>query len=584
MKRPQRIRLGEVLLQQGLLTQVQLEAALDEQQRSGRKLGRVLVESGYLSEAVLGEALARQLGVKFVDLQNFGPRAEVVQLLPEAQARRFRALVLDDTGDALWVGMADPTDLFAYDELARLLKRDLELAVVGEGALLAALDRLYHRAGEIQGLASALSAELRDEATDLADLFGKGSGQEDAPVVRLLQTVFEEAVRLRASDIHVEPQERSLRIRFRIDGVLHVQTETDSKIAPAVALRLKLMSGLDISEKRLPQDGRFQMGLRGATVDVRISTLPGQFGESVVMRLLNQSTALVGLDGTGMAPEMLARLRRIARRSSGIILVTGPTGSGKTTTLYALLAELNSPERKIITVEDPVEYRLAGINQVQVQDKIDLSFERVLRAALRQDPDVILVGEMRDRATAEIGMRAAMTGHLVLSTLHTNDALSTPIRLMDMGVPRFMVALSVQVVLAQRLVRKLCPQCAAPEPLAAVERAWLRQELRDGVDQYRFRRGSGCHICANQGYSGRVGIHEMLEMTPALVEAANQADGRAFIEAGRAQLQGRTLRAAAVRLAVQGITSVEEAMRVTSTQADDEATEAGPAADDHGGL
>ncbi|HMV18056.1 MAG TPA: ATPase, T2SS/T4P/T4SS family [Rhodocyclaceae bacterium] len=570
MNRPQRIRLGEVLLQQNLLTQAQLDTALEEQRRSGRKLGRIFVESGYVTEESLGTALARQLNIAFIDLRSHSPRAETVQLLSEALARRFRAIVLDDTGRALRIGMTDPTDLFAYDELARVLKRELELAVVGETALLAALDRLYHRGEEINGLAKALTAELTEDASDFAELFGSGGGQEDAPVVRLLQTVFEEAVRLRASDIHVEPQERTLRIRFRIDGVLYVQTEADVKIAPSVALRLKLMSGLDISEKRLPQDGRFNMTIRGAPVDVRISTLPSQYGESVVMRLLNQAAGLVSLDRIGLPDDMLVRLRRAAARPSGMILVTGPTGSGKTTTLYSVLAELNSTERKIITVEDPVEYRLPGINQVQVQDKIDLSFERVLRAALRQDPDVILVGEMRDKATAEIGMRASMTGHLVLSTLHTNDALSTPIRLLDMGVPRFMVAMSVQLVIAQRLIRKLCTNCAEPLPLQPHERAWLRLELGSEVDAHSFRHGRGCHLCNNQGYSGRMGIYEFLEMTPALVDAASHEDNRAFLEAGRAQIRGRTLRAGAMRLAAQGITSVAEAMRVANAQVEDE--------------
>jgi MSHA biogenesis protein MshE len=573
MNRPQRVRLGEVLLQQSLLTQAQLDAALDEQRRSGRKLGRILVDGGYMTEEALGTALANQLGSRFIDLQRHGPNAATVQLLPEAQARRFRAIVLEDTDNTLRVGMSDPTDLFAYDELTRILRRDLELLVVGETALLSAIDRLYHRGIEIDGLARALTAELSEEASDSAGLFSSAPGQEDAPVVRLLQTVFEEAVRRRASDIHVEPQERTLRIRFRIDGILHVQTEADVKIAPSVALRLKLMSGLDISEKRLPQDGRFNMTMRGAMVDVRISTLPGQYGESVVMRLLNQSSGLLGLDKLGLPDDMLPRLRSAIGRPSGMILVTGPTGSGKTTTLYSVLSELNSPERKIITVEDPVEYRLPGINQVQVQDKIDLSFDRVLRASLRQDPDVILVGEMRDRATAEIGMRAAMTGHLVLSTLHTNDALSTPMRLLDMGIPRFMVALSLQLVIAQRLVRKLCGNCAEPVAPTPHERAWLRLELGSEVDAHTYMQGRGCHLCNDQGYSGRLGIYEFLEMTPTLIDATNDDDSRTFVQAGRAQLQGRTLRARAVRLVTHGQTSIREAMRIANSEVTDELPE-----------
>ena len=435
MPRPEKVRLGEILTQQSLLTDAQLQDALAEQRKSGRKLGRVFVEKGFVSEEQISTALARQLQVPYVNLKHFVIKPEVSMRLPETQARRFRALVLEDSGSTYRVAMADPTDLFAYDEVSRFLKRDIQLAVVTESALLQTIDRVYRRTDEISGLAEELGQEI-GEGVDFAAL-GLATTVEDAPVVRLLQTVFEDAVGVRASDIHIEPQETRLIIRFRIDGMLHVQTETDTKIASALVLRLKLMSGLDISEKRLPQDGRFNVRVRNAQVDVRISTMPTQYGESVVMRLLNQSGGTLGLDRLGMPPQILARVRDVIHRSSGMILVTGPTGSGKTTTLYAALQEINSPDRKIITVEDPVEYRLPRINQVQVQDKIELTFGRILRSALRQDPDVILVGEMRDQETVEVGLRAAMTGHMVLSTLHTNDAISTPMRLLDMGAPRF---------------------------------------------------------------------------------------------------------------------------------------------------
>ena len=383
-------------------------------------------------------------------------------------------------------------------------------------------------------------------------------------MVKLLQTVFEDAIQARASDIHIEPLERSLRIRFRIDGVLHVQTEADMKIATALALRLKLMSGLDISEKRLPQDGRFNVKVRGNPVDVRISTMPTQYGESVVMRLLNQGTGLIGLERLGMSPRVLERMQRVVRKPNGIILVTGPTGSGKTTTLYAALKEINTTERKIITVEDPVEYRLPGINQVQVHEKIGLGFERVLRSALRQDPDVVLVGEIRDQVTAEIALRAAMTGHLVFSTLHTNDAVSTPVRLIDMGVPRYMVALSLHLVLAQRLVRVVCESCARPHALQPHEAEWLRYELGERVGQFAFVEGAGCSHCNQTGYQGRTGVYEMLEMTAPVVEAANHDDPAQFVRLAREQMAGETLRRDAVRLATTGRTTVDEAMRVTS--------------------
>jgi MSHA biogenesis protein MshE len=565
MPPPQKVRLGDLLIQQGLLTEEQLKLSLDEQKRTGRKLGRVFVESGYVTEEGISQALARQLRIPFVDLKNFTPKPELIKLLPEAPARRFRAMVLDQMADGrLQVGMSDPTDLQAYDEITRLVRREIDLAVLTESQLLAMVDRVYHRGEQITGLAKELTAELGDIPIEFGDLLGLTPGAEDAPVVKLLQTVFEEAMRLRASDIHFEPQEKGLRIRFRIDGVLHIQTEADPKISSAVALRLKLMYGLDISEKRLPQDGRFNIKVRGNPVDVRISTLPTQYGESVVMRLLAQNTGLLGLDKMSLPSRMLERFRHALKRPSGLVLVTGPTGSGKTTTLYAALNELNSPEKKVITVEDPVEYRLPGLNQVQVHEKIDLSFSRVLRTVLRQDPDIVLIGEMRDQETAEIGMRAAMTGHLVLSTLHTNDAISTPIRLLDMGVPRYMVALSVHMVIAQRLVRLICGNCREPYTLTPAEHEWLRYELGGEVDQHAYQHGRGCAHCANNGYQGRTGVYEFLEMNDAVVEAINHDDPGEFMRVARLQMAGETLRRDAVRLVLAGKTTVAEAMRISN--------------------
>ena len=564
MARPEKIRLGDLLISQGLLTEEQLKMALDEQKRSGRKLGRIFVDSGYVTEEGISKALAGQLRIPFIDLKQFNPKQELIKLLPEAQARRFRALVLDEVGGRLRVGFTDPTDLAAYDEIVRVVRRDIEQAVVTESQLLATIDRVYHRTEEISGLAKELTAELGDVPVEFGDLLSVAPGAEDAPVVKLLHTVFEEALRTRASDIHIEPQEKSLRIRFRIDGVLHVQTEADAKIATAMALRLKLMSGLDISEKRLPQDGRFNIKIRNSAVDVRISTMPTQHGESVVMRLLNQGSGLLGLDRIGMPTRILERMRHAIRRPSGMVLVTGPTGSGKTTTLYAALTELNSPEKKIITVEDPVEYRLPGINQVQVHEKIDLSFERVLRSALRQDPDIVLVGEMRDQMTVEIGMRASITGHMVLSTLHTNDVISTPIRLLDMGVPRYMVALSLQMVVAQRLVRVVCENCGEAHTPTPAEHEWLKYELADKVDAYSYKHGRGCSQCNGTGYTGRTGVYEVLEMTNDLVEAINHEDTGLFVQAARKQMAGQTLRRDAVRLVVNGRTTIDEAMRISN--------------------
>lgn len=564
MGRPEKIRLGEILVQQKLLSEEQLKAALDEQKKTGRRLGRVFIELGFITEEQISKALARQLGADFIDLKQYNIRRDVVSKLPETQARRFRAMVLEDRGSAYLVGMADPTDLNAYDDVVRLLKREIELAVVTETELLRAIDRSYRRTEEISGLAQELQAEMGDSsAIDFAAL-ATTPGLEEAPVVKLLQTVFEDAVQARASDIHIEPQERRLQIRFRIDGVLHLQTEADSKIASAVVLRLKLMSGLDISEKRMPQDGRFNVKVRGAAIDVRISTMPTQYGESVVMRLLSQASGSLGLDNIGMPAAILDKLREVIHRPSGMVLVTGPTGSGKTTTLYAALNELNTPARKIITVEDPVEYRLPGINQVQVNEKIELTFDRVLRSALRQDPDVVLVGEMRDEQTVETGLRAAMTGHMVFSTLHTNDALGTPLRLIDMGAPRYMVALSLQLVIAQRLVRVVCDNCAEDYTPLPGEHEWLKSELGAEVDAHRYKHGRGCSYCNNTGFVGRTGVYEMLEMTRPVVEATNQDDLRLLMKTAREQIGRATLRHHAAVLAAAGRTTPDEVMRVSS--------------------
>jgi MSHA biogenesis protein MshE len=563
MARPEKVRLGEILVQQKLLSEEQLAQALQEQKRSGRKLGRVFIENGFVTEDQISGALARQLAIPYINLKFYNTNPDVVRQLPETAARRFRAIALEDRGSALLVGLSDPTDLFAYDELARLAKRTIELAVVNETEVLSAIDRIYRRTEEITDFARDLEQDLGDSFVDFGALAGN-TNLEEAPIVKLLQSVFDDATQVRASDIHIEPQEARLQIRFRIDGVLHLQTEADIKIATPLALRLKLMSDLDISEKRLPQDGRFVIKVRNQRIDVRISTMPTQYGESVVMRLLNQAGVKLRLDAIGMPRELIERFRAIVARPNGLVLVTGPTGSGKTTTLYSALAELNSVEKKLITVEDPVEYRLQGINQVQVNEKIDLSFAKVLRSALRQDPDIVLVGEMRDQETAQIGLRAAMTGHLVLSTLHTNDAASTPLRLMDMGVPRYMVGSSLQAVLAQRLVRVICESCTEEYDPTPSEREWLRHELGEHAASTRFHHGKGCSHCNGMGYRGRTGVYELLEMTSSVVEAANHPDPSHFLRAAQSEMQGNTLRRHGVQLAVQGRTTISEAMRISN--------------------
>ena len=562
--RPQRLRLGDILVAQKVISQEQLKLALDEQKRSGRRLGRALVDMGFTAELNIAQALARQLNVGFVDLKHHNFKANVALKLPESSARRFRALALEERGAKMLVGMADPTDLFAFDELSRILKKDIEPVVVAESEVAVALDRVYRRTEEISGLAKELQQDLGESAVDFGAL-DAALGAEDAPVVKLLQSLFQDATQVGASDIHIEPQEDRLRIRIRVDGHLQAQTETEPRVAAALALRLKLMAGLDISEKRHPQDGRFNVLVRQQPVDVRISTMPTNYGESVVMRLLSRQSGLLGLELLGMPASMLQRFREIIHRVSGMVVVTGPTGSGKTTTLYAALNELNSTALKIITVEDPIEYRVAGLNQVQVNEKIDLTFSSVLRSALRQDPDVMLIGEMRDTETAQIAMRAAITGHMVLSTLHVREAASAPVRLLDMGVPRYMVATSLQAVIAQRLVRRICESCAedyspTPQERRFVEAGW------SGTGKSGYRKGKGCTHCAGSGYRGRVGVYEMLEMTPRLVEATAKEDVSAFARIAEEEMAGHSFAHHAAELAASGRTTLNEVMRISQSE------------------
>jgi MSHA biogenesis protein MshE len=562
MGRPEKIRLGDVLVAQKVISQEQLQRALEQQKRVGRRLGRVLVEEGVLTEEHIADALARQLGLKYVNLKYYNFDRKVSVRLPEQAARRFRAVALEDRGRTFLVGMSDPTDLFAYDELTRLLKKEVEAVVVAEGEALQTIDQIYRRTEEIIGLARELEQDLGETVVDFGAL-GATLGAEEAPVVKLLQSLFEDATQAGASDIHIEPQEARLQIRFRVDGVLHVQTEADNRVASAVALRLKLMAGLDISEKRQPQDGRFNVKVRDKTMDVRMSTLPAQYGESIVMRLLNRSSELLELGHLGMPPEMLERFRAILGHVTGMVLVTGPTGSGKTTTLYAALSELNTPDRKLITVEDPVEYRMRGLNQVQVNERIDLSFAKVLRSVLRQDPNVILVGEMRDAETAQIGLRAAITGHMVLSTLHTRDAASATIRLLDMGAPPYMVASSLQAVIAQRLVRLVCESCAQDYVPSAQEHQWLEPHLRRrSAAPARLKRGAGCSHCNGTGKRGRLGLYEMLELTQPLADAVARQDTTTFSRLAVADMAGKTLVDRGVQLALEGRITLSEVMRI----------------------
>ncbi len=564
-RRGQRLRLGDMLVAQNVISDVQLKAALDEQRRSGRKLGQILIEDRIADEAKIAEALAQQMKVPFVDLTLDQVSPRIARLMTESQARKYRALPVDEVRGVVRIGMADPTDFSAFDEIQRILARDIDLVVVTDTRLNEVIDRLYGSSEETHGFAKELENSLGDQPVDLAVLPSQGSA-EDAPVVKLLQSLFDDALRARASDIHVEPQERRLAIRFRVDGVLNQHTEAELRIAPAVVQRLKLIAGLDIAERRLPQDGRFVARVRNQNVDMRIATMPTQYGEAVSLRVLPQHTDLLGLDKLGLPARALGKMRQFIDEPHGMLLVTGPTGSGKTTTLYSVLAEMNSPDTKIITVEDPVEYRLPGINQVQVHEKIGLTFGTVLRSTLRHDPDIVLVGEMRDRDTVETGLRAAMTGHMVLSTLHTNDAASTPIRLADMGAPMYLIATSLKLVLAQRLVRLTCPHCAQPYKATPQEHAFLRAVIGAAADaaigpNTPLRLGAGCNHCNHTGQSGRHGVYEMLEMTPKVSRALLANDTQAYLEEARREIGDLSLAHHACALVMRGATTVREAMR-----------------------
>lgn len=561
-----KVRLGDLLVEKKLISETQLQSALAEQRKSGRKLGRVLIDTGYVDEEAMLSTLSAQIGIPYVDLSTFELNPQLIKRLPETDARRYRALILKETADGLLVAMGDPTDIFNYDAIVRTLKCSIELAAVREGDLLSTIDRMYSSSEQLQSLASEVGKDMSDSAVNLDRLIAVSS-ESDAPVVRLIQSIFDSAVKANASDIHVEPDENLLRIRRRVDGILHEQILDEKNITSAMVSRLKLMANADISERRLPQDGRFTVNVKERQIDVRLSTIPTQHGEGVVMRLLDQGNAINTLDELGMPPAILSTFRKTIHNPNGLILVTGPTGSGKTTTLYSAISELNTPQRKIITIEDPVEYRMSRINQVQVNSKVGLDFGHVLRTALRLDPDILLLGEIRDRETGEIALRASLTGHLVLSTLHTNDAISTAIRLMDMGLEEYLLASSIKAILAQRLIRRVCKQCSAPTELDTNEQAWLLEQTVDPVvdpmEKQAFRRGSGCNNCNHTGYNGRIGIYELLVMEPALAAALCSKDQNAFQKAAQDQLGYEPLLQNAINYARDGVTTIEEVMRLS---------------------
>lgn len=557
--------IAEMLLEKGLITKDQLDTAINLQKSTDKKIGQILIELGYIKEDKLLQLLAEQLNLEFIDLKTYPLQPELIKLLPEFYARHFRAIILNEDDSSYLIGMVDPQDLLAQDEIERILKKKVKLALIREDELLNILDSIYRRAEEISHFAESLSAEMTPSASTAQDIFDKSMtfASADMPVVNLLRSIFEDAVQINASDIHIEPDENVLRIRLRVDGSLQEQIIEEKSISQALVQRIKLMSGLNIAEKRLPQDGRFSITVKKKYYDVRVSTIPIQHGESVVMRLLNQSAHLLNLGQIGMPENVYLEILRILTAAYGILLIVGPTGSGKTTTLYASLNKLNNPEDKIITVEDPVEYRLPRINQVQVNTKIGLTFATVLRAILRQDPDIIMIGEMRDQETIDIAMRAAMTGHFVLATLHTNDSISSINRLLDMGAQGYIVAAVLRAVIAQRLVREICHKCSEPYKLTSGDINWLKGVGWKDFSGITFKHGAGCTHCHQSGYSGRTGIFELLVLTEELSEALRKNDASEFTRLAKIQPFYRSLLHSALDLAEKGITTIAEVIRMS---------------------
>ncbi len=556
-----RTYLADMLLEKKLITQAQLDSAIEIQKTSDKKIGQILIEQGYIDENTLLESLAQKLQITLVDLKTYLVNPDIIKLLPEFYSRHLRAIVLAAEDEHYLVGMVDPQNLIAQDEIRHILKQPIKIALIREDDLLTILDRVYRRSEQISQFAEELSAEVKPDSTAIFS-GTQDFSSEDMPVVNLLRSIFEEAARINASDIHIEPGNEVLYIRLRVDGVLQEQRLDEKEISKALVQRIKLMSGLNIAEKRLPQDGRFSITVDNKLYDVRVSSMPIQYGESVVMRLLNQSSDILRLKALGMENDVYDYFHKILTATYGIILIVGPTGSGKTTTLYAALNELNNSDDKIITVEDPVEYRLSRINQVQVNYKIGLTFANILRAILRQDPDIIMIGEVRDQETMEIAIRAAMTGHLVLATLHTNDTVSSITRLLDMGAEGYLLASVLRAVLAQRLVRKICTHCITDDSLTDAELSWLTSIEQGMYLNKSYKKGNGCTHCHQTGYKGRACLFELLPISADITDALRQSDTRHLDVIAKKHPAYHTLLQSGLHLAKQGVTTIHEVIRM----------------------
>ncbi len=557
--RRKKIRLGEALTSGGVISEAQLQRALEMQKGSGRKLGEILVGAGMVTEEKIAEVLAAQLGYENVDLQNISIPQEVLDLVAPSVLKKSQVLPIEfaqDNMNILRLAMADPMDMGAMDDIAIITGYQVEPVVATPRSVMLAIDRFYGQ----EEVDSALEAYTKERAIEEEEEDAFSEDINNSPIVMLVKDLIEKAARQRASDIHIEPMEKKVRIRYRIDGALYEKARYDVKIMPALVARLKIIGGMDISEKRKPQDGRITQVVDRIEYDIRVSVLPTVFGEKIVMRLASKTALNREKSQLGLKPAEMKQFERILKNPHGILLVTGPTGSGKTTTLYTALNELNTEDVNIITVEDPVEANLDGVNQVQTNNKAGLTFASALRSILRQDPDIIMIGEIRDQETAGIAVQASITGHLVVSTLHTNSSASTITRLVDMGVEPYLIADSVVGVIAQRLVRRLCPNCKR-----------LRMATQDEVEILGGRPGDeiqvyepcGCSQCDNMGYKGRIGVYEIMEMTPSLRHIISKNGMVEDINAQAIKEGMHTLRMSATEYVLSGMTSIHEMMRVS---------------------
>ena len=550
-------QLGQILIELGYITPEQLEQALDEHRQTPKSLGRVLIDLGMIKEGDLVRALAEQVGLEFVDLQEYSVDPTATTLLPEALARRYRAIPIGERDGKLLVAMSDPANVYALDDIRTITNRDVQPLVATASDVERAIQKFASMDGQVEALTIAAAEQVEGDDEHLE------AALEDAPIVKLVNAIMTQAVGDRASDVHIEPSEKNVRIRFRVDGVLHEPMPPAPKnIQGGLISRLKVMADLNIAEKRVPQDGRISMKVGGKALDLRVATLPTVYGEKVVIRVLDKSSALLALEDLGFLEDAYTRYSASFKKPYGAILVTGPTGSGKSTTMYSTLNILNQIDKNIITVEDPVEYRLNGVNQIQVNPKAGLTFSSALRSILRADPDIVLIGEVRDKETATIAIEAALTGHLVLTSLHTNDAASAITRLTEMDVETFLVASAIDCVVAQRLARKLCERCKqayAPEQLELAEAGypeWLWPEIET------LYRPTGCQGCSNTGYRGRIGMYEVMPMTEDIERMTVERSSSEAIKTVAIQQGMMSLRDDGLEKTRMGITSIEEVARV----------------------